>query len=161
MSERRRAIGLLFGAALGALVCVTSRSDAVEIIGHRGASRNAPRYTRLDPPRLEAERRRLRNRRASHQRRSDRRDSRLQHAAGRRTKSQGRRANVGRTQATRHRPVEGRAVCRRAIPTLAEYLAAIPAGKRLFIEIKCGPEIVPQLVEVIRKAQQTARANLS
>jgi glycerophosphoryl diester phosphodiesterase len=31
------------------------------------------------------------------------------------------------------------------IPSLDEVLAAIPAGKRLFIEIKCGPEVLPEL----------------
>ena len=31
------------------------------------------------------------------------------------------------------------------IPTLDEVIATIPAGKRLVIEIKCGPEIVPFL----------------
>jgi len=31
------------------------------------------------------------------------------------------------------------------LPTLAEVLGVVPAGKRIFIEIKCGPEIVPQL----------------
>ncbi len=31
------------------------------------------------------------------------------------------------------------------IPTLKEVLTTIPAGKRIFIEIKCGPEIVPIL----------------
>jgi glycerophosphoryl diester phosphodiesterase len=31
------------------------------------------------------------------------------------------------------------------IPALDEVLAAIPAGKRLFIEIKCGPEVLPEL----------------
>lgn len=31
------------------------------------------------------------------------------------------------------------------IPTLREVLATIPVGKRIFIEIKCGPEIVPVL----------------
>lgn len=31
------------------------------------------------------------------------------------------------------------------IPTLKEVLATIPAGKQIFIEIKCGPEIVPVL----------------
>ena len=34
------------------------------------------------------------------------------------------------------------------IPTLAELLEVIPEGKRLFIEIKCGPEIAPRLVQV-------------
>jgi glycerophosphoryl diester phosphodiesterase len=31
------------------------------------------------------------------------------------------------------------------IPTLREVLQIIPAGKKIFIEIKCGPEIVPIL----------------
>lgn len=35
------------------------------------------------------------------------------------------------------------------IPTLAEALAVVPAGKRIFIEIKCGPEIVPTLKKEI------------
>lgn len=29
------------------------------------------------------------------------------------------------------------------IPTLHEVLGTIPAGKRIFMEIKCGPEIIP------------------
>lgn len=31
------------------------------------------------------------------------------------------------------------------VPTLREVLAQIPAGKRIFVEVKCGPEIVPTL----------------
>lgn len=31
------------------------------------------------------------------------------------------------------------------IPTLAEALATVPPGKKIFIEIKCGPEILPAL----------------
>lgn len=33
------------------------------------------------------------------------------------------------------------------LPTFAEVLAALPAGKRFFIELKTGPEIVPPLVK--------------
>ncbi len=36
------------------------------------------------------------------------------------------------------------------IPTLAEALATIPDGKRLFIEIKCGPEVLPELERVLK-----------
>ncbi len=36
------------------------------------------------------------------------------------------------------------------IPTLRQVLATVPAHKRLFIEVKAGPEIVPTLVEQIR-----------
>ena len=31
------------------------------------------------------------------------------------------------------------------IPTLAEVLGVVPAGKRIFIEVKCGPQILPAL----------------
>lgn len=34
------------------------------------------------------------------------------------------------------------------IPFLEEILATVPAGHRLFIEIKCGPEILPELERV-------------
>jgi len=36
------------------------------------------------------------------------------------------------------------------LPSLEEVIAAMPAGKRLLIEIKAGPEVVPELVRVIR-----------
>jgi glycerophosphoryl diester phosphodiesterase len=46
------------------------------------------------------------------------------------------------------------------IPTLYEALATMPDGKRLFIEIKCGPEVLPELERVInasgKKPQQLA-----
>jgi len=45
------------------------------------------------------------------------------------------------------------------IPTLDEVLEIIPAGKRLFIEIKCGPEVLPELGRVLerggKKPEQT------
>lgn len=45
-------------------------------------------------------------------------------------------------------------------PLLGEVLATIPDGKRLFIEVKCGPEVVPELVRELREAgkkpEQTA-----
>ena len=39
------------------------------------------------------------------------------------------------------------------IPSLAEMLATVPAGKTAFIEVKCGPEAVPELVTVIDAAK--------
>jgi len=36
------------------------------------------------------------------------------------------------------------------MPTLDEMLATVPAGKRVFIEVKCGPEIVPELDRVLK-----------
>lgn len=42
------------------------------------------------------------------------------------------------------------------IPTLTEVLATMPAGRRLYIEIKCGPEIVPVLAGVLRESGRPA-----
>ncbi len=36
------------------------------------------------------------------------------------------------------------------IPTLEEVLATVPRDRRLFIELKCGPEGVPGLAEIVR-----------
>lgn len=38
------------------------------------------------------------------------------------------------------------------IPTLSEVLATVPAGKMIYIEIKCGPEIVPFLLPVLKQS---------
>jgi glycerophosphoryl diester phosphodiesterase len=40
------------------------------------------------------------------------------------------------------------------VPLLKEVLPIIPAGKKLFIEIKTGPEIIPALKEVLDHATQ-------
>ena len=46
------------------------------------------------------------------------------------------------------------------LPLLSEVLATIPDGKRLFIEVKCGAEVVPELVRELKaagkKTEQTA-----
>ena len=51
------------------------------------------------------------------------------------------------------------------IPTLDEMLATVPAGKRVFIEVKCGPEVVPELDRVLKasqlKPEQTAIISFS
>lgn len=33
------------------------------------------------------------------------------------------------------------------LPTLREVIATIPAGRRLYLEVKCGPEIIPVMLE--------------
>lgn len=38
------------------------------------------------------------------------------------------------------------------IPTLSEVFGTIPKGKKIFVEVKCGPEIIPFLIKEIRKA---------
>ena len=39
------------------------------------------------------------------------------------------------------------------IPTIAEVFATIPDGKKIFVEVKCGPEIIPYLVKEIGKSK--------
>jgi glycerophosphoryl diester phosphodiesterase len=38
------------------------------------------------------------------------------------------------------------------IPTIAEVFSTIPEQKKIYIEIKCGAEIIPALIEEIRKS---------
>ena len=42
------------------------------------------------------------------------------------------------------------------IPTLAEVLATVPEDKGIFIEIKCGPEIVPHLQKQLKSTSLAA-----
>jgi len=43
------------------------------------------------------------------------------------------------------------------IPTLAQALAAVPDGKRLFVEIKCGPECIPKFMQDFKASSRKAR----
>lgn len=48
---------------------------------------------------------------------------------------------------------KGKAWTGERIPTLAEVLALLPAGKLLLIELKCGPEIIPALGAALAASQ--------
>jgi len=39
------------------------------------------------------------------------------------------------------------------IPTMSEVFATVPEGKKIFVEVKCGVEIIPPLVEEIKKSK--------
>ncbi|MCX5670356.1 MAG: glycerophosphodiester phosphodiesterase family protein [Planctomycetota bacterium] len=39
------------------------------------------------------------------------------------------------------------------IPTLEEVLALVPPGKKLYLEIKCGPDILPPIKEALTAAK--------
>ncbi len=43
------------------------------------------------------------------------------------------------------------------IPSLEEVLAAVPPGKRLFIEVKCGVEITPELKRLVEASGKKAQ----
>lgn len=36
------------------------------------------------------------------------------------------------------------------LPTLEEMLATVPTGKKVYVEVKCGPEVVPELSRVLK-----------
>ena len=38
------------------------------------------------------------------------------------------------------------------IPTISEVFATVPEGKKIFVEVKCGVEIIPPLVKVIKES---------
>ena len=59
-----------------------------------------------------------------------------------------RRLDVGRWKSPRY--------AGERIPSLAEALATIPDGKRMFVEIKCGVEGVPAILREIREAAKPA-----
>lgn len=42
------------------------------------------------------------------------------------------------------------------LPTLEEMLATAPAGKKVYVEVKCGPEAVPELVRVLKASKLSA-----
>ena len=46
------------------------------------------------------------------------------------------------------------------IPTLEEVLGTVPDGKRLFIEIKCGPEVLPEMERVLNASGKNAQQSV-
>lgn len=40
------------------------------------------------------------------------------------------------------------------MPRLADALATIPSGKRVFVEVKCGPEVVPPLAAAVKATKR-------
>lgn len=44
------------------------------------------------------------------------------------------------------------------LPTLDEQIALIPAGKRIFVEIKDGPHLVPELVRCLERTQASPQS---
>lgn len=139
-------------AALAAIfsLCLTERAYPVEIIGHRGASHDAPENT-LAAVRLAWERgadaveidvRLTRDGRivVMHDESTERTTGR-EGTVAEMTLEELRRLDAGSWK--------GDAWQGEKIPTLEEVLATVPDGRRLFIEVKCGREIVAELHRVL------------
>ncbi|MFK7777930.1 MAG: glycerophosphodiester phosphodiesterase [Gimesia sp.] len=134
----------------------TSSLSAVEIIGHRGASYDAPENT-------------LASINLAWQRKADAveidiylsKDGQIVAYHDKTTKRIGGRDQAVHTQtfaelqtldvgAWKHSKYK-----QERIPTLVQILKTIPANKRLFIEIKCGAEVLPQLKQEIADSGKT------
>jgi glycerophosphoryl diester phosphodiesterase len=141
---------------LVSILTLALQSFAVEIIGHRGASFDAPENT-LSSFRLGYEQKADGVELDIHLTKDDKivvmHDSDTARVGGSTNKI------VNSTLAELRGYEIGRwgkwmnANFHEKIPLLSEVLPIIPPGKKLFIEIKTGPEIVPELVEVLKGAK--------
>lgn len=138
---------------LGVLVSIVSypaNGLAVEIVGHRGASFDAPENTVASMKRgwqQQADACELDIRLTKDGRIVLSHDDTTKRTAGRNVKVVDQTFDELRTlDAGRWK---GPQWTGERIPTLAEALATIPDGKRMFIELKCGPEVLPELERVL------------
>ncbi len=134
---------------------------AVEIIAHRGASHDAPENTvaalrlgweqNADAGELDVRLTKDGQIVVIHDN-DTKRTTGVAGAVAQRTLAELRSLDAGRWK--------GPEWTRERLPTLSEALATVPDGKRMFIEIKCGPEILPQLEPVLkasgRRSEQLA-----
>jgi glycerophosphoryl diester phosphodiesterase len=143
--------------AIGAMFAVISHLHAVEIIAHRGASHDAPENT-IAALKLGWEQNADGNEFDVYLS-SDRKivllhDKTTKRTAGvdlpvvKQTLEDLRKLDAGSWKAA--------SFAGEKIPTMAEALAVIPKGKRVFIEIKCGPEILPELKKEIAASGKSA-----
>lgn len=137
----------------------TLGASALEIIAHRGASHDAPENTlaafRLgweqgaDAAELDIFLTR------------DGRIAVLHDATTRRTTGVDLRvadATLAQVQALDAGSKKGAPWTGERVPALEEVLAGLPAGKRLLIEIKCGPEVLPALERAMAASGHAAEA---
>ncbi|QDU12068.1 glycerophosphodiester phosphodiesterase [Gimesia aquarii] len=145
------------------LVIVSATSDlpAVEIIGHRGASYDAPENTlasvnlawQLNADAVEIDIYLTKDGKivAYHDKTTKRIGGRDQ-AVKEQTFAELQTLDVGAWKNSKYKHAR--------IPTLTQILNTIPDNKRLFIEIKCGAEVLPQLKQDLdasgKAAAQTA-----
>lgn len=155
MAATRPEARVRFAFVVIALAFGSSRSHAVEIVGHRGASHDAPENTlasfrlawaqNADAAELDVYLSKDGEVVVIHDKTTNRLGHRDRRVADQ-TLAELKQLDVGRWK--------GEKWAGERIPTLAEVLPTIPDGKRLFIEIKCGPEVIPRLVDVLRESHK-------
>lgn len=145
MSCMRLPHSIVFFTSL-VIVLATSDLPAVEIIGHRGASYDAPENTlasvnlawQLNADAVEIDIYLTKDEKivAYHDKTTKRIGGRDQ-AVKEQTFAELQTLDVGAWKNSKYK--------HERIPTLTQILNTIPDNKRLFIEIKCGAEVLPQL----------------
>lgn len=141
-------------AALALTLPAVAAADPprVEVIAHRGASFDAPENTvaavklaweqKADAAEFDIYLTRDRQIVAIHDKDTKRTAGGVNKVVAESTLAELRALDVGRWKGERY--------AGERIPTLDEILATITDGKRAFIEIKCGPEIVPELDRALK-----------
>ena len=145
-------------AACIALIHSAAPAFAAEIIGHRGASHDAPENTlaavnlawRQQADAVEIDVHLSKDGRivVIHDKSTKKLASKNRLVKSQ-TLAELKTLDVGRWK--------GKAWAGERIPTLAEVLATIPKGKRLFIEVKCGLEVVAELKSVLKSTKTRPR----
>ena len=134
-----------------ALLFTLSSLSAVEIIGHRGASHDAPENT-LAAFRLAFEQKADAAELDTHLTKDGQavviHDVNTQRTTG--VDGSVKDLTLAELRALDAGAWKGDRWKGERLPTLAEAIATIPAGKRLYLEIKCGAEILPELVRVVK-----------
>src|SRR5438552_9814499 len=128
-----------------------AQKQGMEIIAHRGASHDAPENTlasvnlawrqHADAVEIDVQFSKDGKLVVIHDN-STRRTGRVNKKVSEQTLSELRRLDVGRWR--------GRTWSGQRIPTLDEVLATVPHGKRLYVELKCGPDGLAEFIRIAR-----------
>ncbi|EEF59659.1 glycerophosphodiester phosphodiesterase [Pedosphaera parvula] len=145
----------LFNTVLVASLCMSSSTFAAQIVGHRGASFDAPENT-LSSFKLGYKQNADADELDIHLTKDGKvvvmHDYDMARTGGEKLKvSEHTLEELRALDIGKWGKWQGKGFSEK-IPLLEEVLALIPDGKRLFIEIKCGPEVLPELANVLKKA---------
>ncbi len=141
--------------ALALLTLSAGADPSVEIIAHRGASHDAPENTvaaftvaweqRADASELDVYLTKDGKLAVIHDKDTKRTAGGTSLTVAESTFAELRALDVGRWKAERFKGEK--------VPSLPEMFATVPDGRSVFVEVKCGPEAVPELVRELKDSK--------